>query len=362
MKLSKKLGFFSAFSLPIMLILGYYLGGIGNYLTILFVFGAIPILDYCVGADTKNIEKEDEREVSQESFFKLVLYSWVFIQLGLLTWAMIIINSKALIWWEAIGFTISLGLVTGGIGITIAHELGHKTSSLDQLFSKILLFTVGYMHFFIEHNRGHHVWVATPQDAATSQKNENFYYFWKRSITESYKHAWKLENERLERKNTPKKSSQNAMIWYTALPILGVIISTLYFSLHKGSFAWEVSLLLIFQAIIAFSLLEAVNYVEHYGIIRKEIAPNRYERVNPFHSWNSSHKVSNFILFQLQRHSDHHAFATREYQVLRHFEQSPQLPSGYPTMILMALIPNLWFKKMNPILEHWKEAVYQKAS
>lgn len=362
MKLSKKLGFFSAFSIPFMLILGYNLGGIGNYLTILFVFGAIPILDHYIGTDKENIDKEEEKELSQELFFKFVLYSWVFIQLGILTWAMSVIISNALVWWEAVGFTISLGLVTGGVGITVAHELGHKTEQLDQFFSKVLLFTVGYMHFFVEHNRGHHVWVATPHDAATAQKDENFYHFWKKSVTNSYKHAWKLENERLKRKNTPKNSTENAMIWYTVLPILGLIISTLYFSVHKGSFAWEVSLLLIFQAIIGFSLLEAVNYVEHYGIIRKEIAPNRYERVNPLHSWNSSHKVSNFILFQLQRHSDHHAFATREYQVLRHFEESPQLPSGYPTMILMALVPSLWFKKMNPILEHWKEAVYQKAS
>ena len=362
MKFSKKLGFFSAFSLPIMLMLGYYLGGIGNYLTIVFVFGAIPVLDHYIGTDKENIEKEDEKELSQELFFKFVLYSWVFIQIGLLLWAMSVVVSGTLAWWEIIGFSISLGLVTGGVGITVAHELGHKTDKLDQFFSKTLLFMVGYMHFFIEHNRGHHVWVATPHDAATSQKNETFYHFWKRSITESYKHAWKLENERLERKNISVKSFENAMIWFTILPILGITISTLYFSVFKGSFAWEIPLFLTAQAIVGFSLLEAVNYVEHYGIIRKEIAPNRYERVNPLHSWNSSHKVSNFILFQLQRHSDHHAFATREYQVLRHFEESPQLPSGYPTMILMALIPNLWFKKMNPILEHWKEAVYQKVS
>ena len=362
MKLSKKLGFFSAFSLPLMLLVGYYVGGAGNYLTVFFVFGIIPILDHYIGTDTENIEAEKEKALSQESFFKFVLYSWVFIQLSILIWAMSVISADVLVWWEAIGFTISLGLVTGGVGITVAHELGHKTDKLDQFFAKVLLFTVGYMHFFIEHNRGHHVWVATPHDAATSQKNETFYHFWKRSIVNSYTHAWKLENERLERKNISKSSSENAMIWYTVLPIVGLIVSTLYFSIYKGSFAWEVPVLLIFQAIIGFSLLEAVNYVEHYGIVRKEIAPNRYERVNPFHSWNSSHKVSNFILFQLQRHSDHHAFAVREYQVLRHFDESPQLPSGYPTMILMALVPNLWFRKMNPILEHWKEAVYQKAS
>lgn len=362
MKLSKKLGFFSAFSLPIMLILGYYLGGIGNYLTIFFVFGAIPLLDYSIGTDKENIEKEDESQLSKEFFFKLVVYGWVFMQLAILIWAMYVIISPVLVWWEAIGFVLSLGLVMGGVGITVAHELGHKTAKLDQFFSKVLLFTVGYMHFFIEHNRGHHVWVATPHDSATAQKNETFYHFWKRSVIGCYQHAWKLENERLERKNTPKISLENSMIWFTVLPILGIIICTLYFSILKESLAWEIPLLLIFQAIVGFSLLEAVNYVEHYGIVRKEIAPNRYERVNPLHSWNSSHKVSNFILFQLQRHSDHHAFATREYQILRHFEESPQLPSGYPTMILMALVPNLWFKKMNPILEHWKKAVYEKAS
>lgn len=144
------------------------------------------------------------------------------------------------------------------------------------------------------------------------------------------------------------------MLQFAVAPVLFCAVLTLVLSLVAGELLWKVPVFFVVQSIIAFSLLEMVNYIEHYGILRREIAPNRYERVNPLHSWNANQLLTNFFLFQLQRHSDHHANANRRYQVLRHIDESPQLPYGYPTMIMIALVPPLWFKLMNQRLEHWK--------
>jgi alkane 1-monooxygenase len=260
-------------------------------------------------------------------------------------------TGKLTTWYEWAGFVLSFALVTGGIGITVAHELGHKKSLLERTYGKILLMTVSYMHFYIEHNRGHHVTVATPEDPATAHKGENFYRFWIRSVFEGYAHAWKLERESLARKNQRVISIHNEMIWFAILPFAFCGLLMLIFSNITGRIVWEVPAFFFAQSILAFTLLELVNYVEHYGIVRREISPGRYERVNPLHSWNASHMVSNFFLFQLQRHSDHHAFAYKRYQVLNHYDESPQLPFGYPTMIMTALVPPLWFKMMNTRLE-----------
>ncbi|MEL7003877.1 MAG: alkane 1-monooxygenase, partial [Bacteroidota bacterium] len=263
--------------------------------------------------------------------------------------------------YEWIGFILSTGLVTGGIGITVAHELGHKKEAIERFYSKLLLMTVSYMHFYIEHNRGHHVTVATPEDPATSRKNEVFYAFWFRSVIMGYLHAWKIENNRLRKIGISPLSFQNDMIWYTLLPIIFCGAVTAAFSLSNGHLIWEIPLFFFAQSISAFTLLELVNYIEHYGIVRKEIGEGRYERVTPLHSWNASHVVSNFFLFQLQRHSDHHANAIKRYQVLNHYDESPQLPSGYSTMIIIALFPPLWFGLMNKRLERWQDTSLKMA-
>ena len=200
--------------------------------------------------------------------------------------------------------------------------------------------------------------MAAPRAPATSRKGESFYAFWFRSVFMGYQSAWKLERSRLERKGQAFFGVHNQMIWYSLLPILFCAVLTVLISAWQGVLVWEVPIFFFVQSVLAFSLLEIVNYVEHYGIVRKEIAPGKYERVNPMHSRNSNHRLSNFFLFQLQRHSDHHANAIKRYQVLRHFDESPQLPSGYPAMILMASIPPLWFKWMNPKLKQWEEKVY----
>jgi alkane 1-monooxygenase len=352
--LFKKIAFFTALILPALVVGGFYAGSFWNYSTIVFSFLLIPLIDQSLGLDTGNVPDANVKVVSEEFYYRFVTYVWTYVQLAFVVWGCNVVTAGKLHnWFEWIGFVVSFALVTGGIGITVAHELGHKKSLLERTYGKLLLMTVSYMHFYIEHNRGHHVTVATPEDPATAHKDESFYSFWVRSVFDGYAHAWKLKRESLRRKNKNVLSIHNEMIWFGILPILFCGMMTLIFSLGKQQIAWEVPIFFFAQSILAFTLLELVNYVEHYGIVRKEIAPGRYERVNPLHSWNASHMLSNFFLFQLQRHSDHHAFAHKRYQVLNHYDESPQLPFGYPTMIIMAMVPPVWFSVMNKRLEGW---------
>lgn len=351
----KKLGFFTAFIIPALVITGFYADGYWNYLAIVFSFILIPLIDQQMGIDTSNVPDSEVKIISEEFYYRFVTYIWTYVQIAFIFWGAYAVTSGRInTTLEWIGFIVSFSLVTGGIGITVAHELGHKKSALERAYGKILLMTVSYMHFYIEHNRGHHVAVATPDDPATARKNESFYAFWYRSVFHGYAHAWKLEKESMLRKNYSVFSVHNEMIRFAVLPILFCVGLTLLFSAIHQRIVWEVPLFFFSQSFLAFSLLELVNYVEHYGIMRKEIAPGKYERVNPLHSWNASHLLSNFFLFQLQRHSDHHAFAHKRYQVLNHYAESPQLPFGYPTMIILAMVPPLWFAMMNKRLEHWQ--------
>lgn len=349
----RKLGFFSAFVIPSFVIAGFYFGGVGNFFALIFTFLIMPFIDQAGGIDTANVPESEVKAVAEDWYYRFVTYVWTYFQFGFVIWGCYAVTSGRLASvWEWVGFMIGFSLVTGGVGITVAHELGHKKSSLERFYSRALLMTVSYMHFYVEHNRGHHVHVATPLDPATARKNENFYAFWVRSVIGGYLHAWRMENERLARK--PGSSLlENEMFWYTALPFVFCGLLFAGTSILIGRWATEVPVFFFTQSILAFTLLELVNYVEHYGIQRKEISPGRYERVNPLHSWNASHLVSNFFLFQLQRHSDHHAYAHKRYQVLNHYDESPQLPFGYPTMILLALAPPVWFRLMNTRLEQW---------
>jgi len=359
MRILKKIGFFTAFILPALVLAGFYLGGWWNFLTLGFVFVIITLIDHLAGLDEENVTEQEAKLISEALYYRFVTYLWAYFQFAFLIWAFYAVSTGALTTlYEWAGFVISTGLVTGGIGITVAHELGHKKSKLERFYSKALLMTVCYMHFYIEHNRGHHVHVATPEDPATARKNEDFYSFWIRSVCMGYVHAWKLETVRLKQKGISWFSFSNEMISFTLLPILFCVLITLSFSLFQNHFVWQIPVFFFAQSFVAFTLLELVNYVEHYGIVRKLTSAGTYERVNPLHSWNASHLISNFFLFQLQRHSDHHANAIKRYQVLNHYDQSPQLPFGYPTMILLALIPPLWFATMNPRLDSWTDKVY----
>lgn len=354
MSIYKKLGFLWSFSLLAAILAGYYVNGMhwtwaGGF----YVYCVVPLLDSIIGKDRSNVGHDAFDDTVHDRYFSVLLYLFVYLQYALLLWGCYVLITDSLTTSQQIRLMINLGLFSGSI-INVAHELGHRSSRVAQFHAKLALLSVSYLHFFIEHNRGHHVHVATPHDPATASKNQTLYAFWWQSLTGSYRSAWRIEATRLAKSGQPVWSRHNQMLWFTALPVLLCAGLTAGWSLWAGYVAWVVPALFLVQSLVGILLLESINYIEHYGIQRRELSPGRYERVNPLHSWNASQLVSNLILFQLQRHSDHHAYASRPYQVLRHFDQSPQLPSGYPAMILLAFVPPLWFAVMNPRLEQWQ--------
>lgn len=354
----KKLGFLSIYLLVI-LSNGIFILSNGQFTWTggLFAYLLVPLVDVIMGRDTSNVAKDDFERLMNDRFFDIVVYSLVYVQIIQLFSASYALVTYPMSAFQIQGFIFSIGIFSGTM-INVAHELGHRNSIIAQFHAKLTLMTVSYMHFLIEHNRGHHTWVATPQDPATARQGQSVYSFWWQSITGSFRSAWHIEKRLLLKANAPIWGLKNNMIWACVLPLAfcGLLVGCV--SLWTGRFAWEVIPFFFAQSLIAILLLESINYIEHYGILRREIAPGKYERVNPLHSWNANHLFSNLVLFQLQRHSDHHAYASRPYQVLRHFDESPQLPLGYPLMILMATIPPLWFKVMDKRLQQWQAHAY----
>ncbi len=339
MSFYKKLSFlFIYFVIPLPLV-GFYLGGFYNFLTILLLFIAIPVIDFWL-QDSHNPQTDLEKKSLEANYFKNIILIYVPLQIIFLLTTIILSSRSSLNWYEWIGFTVSTGLITGGIGINLAHELMHKNSFLQQLFSKTLLIMVCYGHFFIEHVRGHHLKVATPQDPATARLGESLYQFLPRTLGGSFKSAWQLEKKRLHNKGYTSLNYHNQFWWILLIPLF---ICSLCF-LYGG-----VAALFFFlgQALIAILTLEIVNYIEHYGLARKKLSDGSYERVSFQHSWNANHLLSNSLLFHLQRHSDHHTHGAKPYQFLEHLEKSPQLPSGYLGMMILALIPPAWHAIMD---------------
>lgn len=355
----KKSGFLSAFIIPALVIAGYYGGSWWSLSVFLFVFILIPGADAIIGLDTSNSSPNEKDRISNDQHYRYITYLWVPIQFLFIFWAIWeLVTNIQMTNLEFICLVVGTGMVTGGIGITVAHELGHKNTSAEQLMSQVLLLTVCYMHFFIEHNRGHHIHVATNEDPATARKGENFYRFFFRSVVMGWLHAWKIENDSRKRKKLRVWSIQNRMIIYSVLPVIFCALLCGFAKwIEPATSVTSVIIFFLVQSIIGFGLLELVNYVEHYGITRRKLNNGTYERVNPLHSWNTAYLISNLFLFQLQRHSDHHTYASKRYQVLDHSEESPQLPYGYPTMILIALLPPFWFYVMDKKLEQWRKSI-----
>lgn len=322
-------------SLPVV---GYVHGQNGYALIV--GFGIIPLLDLLLGKDVRNPSPRAMADLEEARIFRWITYVYVPIHLALILWGAIVVSQGEWSLAQRLGFMLSVGFVTGAQGITVAHELGHKKSKLERILAQVLLVTVCYGHFYIEHNRGHHVRVATFADPASARLGESFYAFYLRTVIGSFASAWYLENQRLAQLGLPMLHWRNQMLWYIAVPIL--ICATFWATL--GTVA---AVFFVVQSVMAFSLLEAVNYIEHYGLARKQLEDGHHERVNELHSWNAPQFLTNCFLIHLQRHPDHHKNPTRRYQALLHYEASPQLPTGYAGSILLALLPPLWFAVMD---------------
>ncbi|SOE20455.1 alkane 1-monooxygenase [Spirosomataceae bacterium TFI 002] len=358
MSIFKRFGFLFSYSIPVIILASFYLpSGHWTFAASMYSYLFVSLIDLAIGKDKNNVLKAKFETLVNDRYFDFLVYSHVYIQYFLLLWTAYVLSTETLTTFEIYGLLVSQGVYAGTI-INVAHELGHRSSRLAQLHAKAALISVAYIHFIVEHNRGHHVHVATPRDPATSKKNQSLYAFWVQSIVGSFKSAWSIERKLSEKYGYKFLSLQNQIIKGHAITIVLFLSITAASSLLIGKFSLLVLFALCAQAVLAILLLEAVNYVEHYGIVRREISPNKYEKVNPLHSWNANHFYSNLLLFNLQRHSDHHAYAARPYQVLRHFDESPQLPFGYPLMILMATLPPVFIPLMNRKLEVWQENAF----
>ena len=306
----------------------------------MFVFVLFPILDLVVGKDATNPPDSVVKWLEQDRYYRWCTYAFIPLQYASLIVAAYLWGSGELSTVGALGLAATVGTVAG-VAINTAHELGHKRASLERWMSKVALAQSGYGHFFIEHNRGHHVRVATPEDPASSRLGESFYRFLPRTVAGSLRSSWELERERLDRDGRPFWRPHNDILNAWAMTVV-------LFAGLTAAFGVEILPYLAIQAVIGFSLLEVVNYLEHYGLLRGRRPDGRYERTRPEHSWNSNAIASNVLLYHLQRHSDHHANPTRRYQSLRHFDEAPELPTGYAGMIVLALVPPLWRRVMDP--------------
>ena len=306
----------------------------------IIVFGIFPIVDTLAGLDKTNPPESLVPRLERVRYYRWITYLYIPLQYLSLVAACALWSGGDLAWWQSLGLAMNVALA-GGIAINTAHELGHKAPALERWLSKVALAQTVYGHFHLEHNRGHHAKVSTPEDPASARMGESFYAFWPRTVFGSLKSAISLQRERSERLGQSFWSPRNELLnaWVMSVVLFGALIA---------AFGWTITPWLVLQAVLGFSLLEVVNYIEHYGLLRGKREDGRYERCRPEHSWNASNVVSNLLLFQLQRHSDHHAYPTRRYQVLRHYDDVPQLPTGYAGMIVLAMIPPLWRRIMHP--------------
>lgn len=321
----------------------------------ILVYLLLPTLDRFFGPDGQNPPDEVMERLENDRYYRYCTYAYIPFQYASVILGAYLFTASDLAWlgfdggvnWVGkVGLALSVG-VLGGVGINTAHELGHKKDALERWLSKITLAQTWYGHFYIEHNRGHHVRVATPEDPASARFGETFWEFLPRSVWGSLRSSWELEAKRLQRAGKPTWHWSNDVLnaWAMSLVLWGAL---------TAAFGWGVLAYMAISAVYGFTLLETVNYLEHYGLLRQKTASGRYERCTPEHSWNSDHIVTNLFLYHLQRHSDHHANPTRRYQTLRSMDGAPNLPSGYASMIALTYVPALWRAVMDHrVLAHY---------
>ena len=336
------LRYLAAYLLPIACFGGLYYGGWASPGTLYLGFIIVPLIELFVPAASINLEEEVLVQKSRIPFFDYILYlnlPALYINVGYFIW---LLGHREMTSFELIFSVINVGILMGVCGINVAHELGHRHNPVDKWIARLLLLPVLYSHFTLEHNYGHHLKVGTPEDPATARKGEGVYRFFMRSIFLGYRNAWEIGSRMLVSRGKPQWLHEVAWGHVAQVGVLVLVVSI-------GGFSSLIPYLC--TALIGVITLESVNYIEHYGLRRHKLASGRYEPMTESHSWNSNHELGRIMLFELVRHADHLFQCTRKYQALRHMDQSPQLPFGYPGSIILALIPPLWFRVMNPRVE-----------
>jgi alkane 1-monooxygenase len=327
-------------------------GGIWVLLLPAYSWGMFSLLDAVTGPNPDNADPATPDE--DLLLYRLVTLIWFPVQmavLGLMLWYLPRANHLG--GWEKFGLMFGMGVMSGTIGINYAHELMHQKSKAERWLGDLLLASVLYSHFRTEHLRVHHLYVATPRDTVTARYNEGFHRFYPRVLLHGLRSAWAAEKAMLARRGLPAWHRSNPFWRYGAL-------QAVMLALALGLGGWQGLGLFLIQAGVAVWQLELVNYVEHYGLTRKHLGEGRYEHVLPRHSWNAAHRASNWLLINLQRHSDHHYKPDRRFPLLQTYpeEEAPQLPFGYPLMALSAMVPPLWRRVMNPKVRAWRKRFY----
>ena len=308
-------------------------------LPLMINYSLMPLLDWLIGSDSNNPPEELVPQLEADKYYRYLTYLTVPLHFVALFIFAYVVGTNDLSWWSILVTAIIAGGYSG-LGINTAHELGHKQTGIEKLLAKITLAVPAYGHFCVEHNRGHHVLVATPDDPASSRLGESIYAFTLREIPGTFKRGWKLEKSRLQKQGKSSWSIDNDILQSYAMS--AVLQGALIYA-----FGWIMVPFLAVHNFWAWYQLTSANYIEHYGLLREKKDNGRYERCQPYHSWNANFIMTNLALFHLQRHSDHHANPTRRYQSLRNFEDIPELPNGYYGMYLLAYIPWLWYRVMD---------------
>ena len=318
----------------------------------LFFYAFTPLMDAIMGEDPHNPPEEVVNAMIADNYYRFTVHSMVYIAIAVFLAFVVFVGTQDLPWWAILALIIGVGANSGGV-MVMTHELGHKANKLDRLSAKIGNMLMGYGHFNIEHNKGHHTWVATPEDPASSRMGENFYAFMVRELTGAFKRGTNYEKARLEKQGRSYWSVHNDVLQVYAVTLGLTALFTVFFGP-------AILLFLIPHHFLAWLALTQANYVEHYGLKREKLANGKYERCQPKHSWNTNHTYSNLLSFHLQRHSDHHAFPQRPYQVLRDYKNVPTLPTGYAGCFAMAFFPPLWFSVMDKKVVDWADGDLSK--
>jgi alkane 1-monooxygenase len=311
-------------------------------LPLLISYGLMPLLDALIGEDENNPPEAVVPQLEDDRYYRWLTWATVPLHFVALVGCAWWVGTHDLSWWAVLILAYVAG-TDSGLGINTGHELGHKHTAIEQWLARLVLAVPAYGHFTVEHGRGHHRWVSTPEDHASARMGESIYRFALRELPGGIRRAWRLERERLAHEGRPPWSWRNTMLQSYAVTVvlqIGLIVA----------FGWLMIPFLAVHNLVAWWQLTSANYVEHYGLLRAKLPSGQYEAPQPHHSWNTNHLVTNLALFHLQRHSDHHAFPSRRYQSLRHFDNLPQLPSGYFGMFPLSYVPRLWFKVMDPRL------------
>jgi alkane 1-monooxygenase len=337
----RALKYFSPVTVYILAILSFSFTGWVTCIAMFYAWILIPLSELFIRPDEKNLDDTEAEIAKADKGYDYLLYFFVVLQYATLIYFLFVMkDTGALSWWEIAARVATMGLLCGTFGINIGHELGHRVHLFEQFLAKAALLTSLYMHFKIEHNKGHHKKVGTPDDPASARYNEPVYIFYFRTIIFSYLSAWRIANDEMRKENRPVLNFKNEMVQAHIIQFL--FVGAVYYF-----FGGMVTLYYLGAALIGILLLETVNYIEHYGLQRKQVEEGKYERTMPRHSWNSNHIIGRLMLFELSRHSDHHYLASKKYQLLQHHDESPQLPTGYPGSMILSLFPPAWFFVMN---------------